>query len=247
MSGGRHPDPEDRIWESGSGQATKARSARAAERDVLARNAAARRRGGLAVRIGLGVVAATIVLFVVFLVSRGGTGSPSSPSADAFQVGNPGKGEAAPGFRLPAATGSSVDLSSYRGRTVLLYFQEGLGCEPCWKQLQDLNASKAQLEKLHISDVVTITSDPASLLAQKVADEHISTPVLSDPDLAVSRTYTANQYGMMGLTRDGHTFVVVGPDGNIRWRADYGGAPNYTMYVPMDQLLRVLGAGLGGS
>ena len=30
---------------------------------------------------------------------------------------------------------------------------------------------------------------------------------------------------MMGDMRDGHSFVLVGPDGVIRWRADYGGSP----------------------
>ena len=42
---------------------------------------------------------------------------------------------------------------------------------------------------------------------------------------------------MMDTSADGHTFILVGPDGHIRWRADYGGAPNYTMYVPVDRLL----------
>jgi hypothetical protein len=37
--------------------------------------------------------------------------------------------------------------------------------------------------------------------------------------------------------RDGHSFVLVGPDGVIRWRADYGGAPNYTMFLPTDRML----------
>jgi peroxiredoxin Q/BCP len=70
------------------------------------------------------------------------------------------------------------------------------------------------------------------------------TPVLSDPDLAVSRAYHANDYGMMGTRRDGHTFIVVGPDGRIQWRADYGGAPAYTMYVPVDVLVADLRRGL---
>jgi len=48
---------------------------------------------------------------------------------------------------------------------------------------------------------------------------------------------------MMGTGADGHTFILVGPDGTIRWRADYGGAPNYTMYVPPTQLLADLQAG----
>ena len=49
---------------------------------------------------------------------------------------------------------------------------------------------------------------------------------------------------MMGTSRDGHTFILVGPDGVIRWRADYGGPPNYTMYLPVDALLADIQQGL---
>ena len=64
--------------------------------------------------------------------------------------------------------------------------------------------------------------------------------MLSDPGLTVSRAYQANRYGMMGTSRDGHSFVLVGRDGVIRWRADYGGPPNYTMFVNDSALLAAL-------
>jgi peroxiredoxin Q/BCP len=47
---------------------------------------------------------------------------------------------------------------------------------------------------------------------------------------------------MMGTMRDGHSFVLVGPDGRIRWRADYGGAPKYTMFLPTEKMLADLTA-----
>jgi peroxiredoxin len=80
--------------------------------------------------------------------------------------------------------------------------------------------------------VLSITTDPANLIGQKVADEMLTTPVLSDPSMHVSHAYNANQHGMMGEMRDGHSFILVGADGRIRWRADYGGTPNYTMFLP---------------
>ncbi len=52
---------------------------------------------------------------------------------------------------------------------------------------------------------------------------------------------------MMGTSTYGHTFIVVGPDGTIRWRADYGGSPNYTMYVEPDALLADLSEGLASA
>lgn len=68
-------------------------------------------------------------------------------------------------------------------------------------------------------------------------DEGYSTPVLSDPDLAVTKAYDANSYGMMGDSKPGHTFILIGPDGTIRWRADYGGEPKYVMFLPTGQIL----------
>jgi peroxiredoxin Q/BCP len=186
-----------------------------------------------------------VALFGAFEITRGGAGGGADSSSAAYQSGQPGKGQPAPGFSLVSTAGATVDLAGFRGKRVLLYFQEGLGCQPCWDQIKDIDKGMEGFTALRISQVVTITSDPVNLLTQKVQDEGITTPVVSDPDLGVSRVYTANQYGMMGESRDGHTFVVVGPDGRIQWRADYGGAPNYTMYVPLDQLLAALRAGLG--
>jgi peroxiredoxin Q/BCP len=51
---------------------------------------------------------------------------------------------------------------------------------------------------------------------------------------------------MMGAGQDGHSFILVGPDGLIKWRADYGGAPKYTMYVPVSNLLADMRAGIKG-
>jgi peroxiredoxin Q/BCP len=135
-----------------------------------------------------------------------------------------------------------VQLADYRGRSVLLYFQEGLGCQPCWEQLRDLEARRPDLRAAGIDEILTVTTDPVDQLRQKAADEGLKTPVLSDPDLAVSRAYETNSYGMMGDSRNGHTFLLVAPDGTITWRADYGGAPKYTMFLPVDRVLADLKA-----
>ena len=90
---------------------------------------------------------------------------------------------------------------------------------------------------------MSITTDPANLIARKTRDMGLTTPVLSDPTNAVSKAYHANDYGMMGDSRDGHTFLLIDTQGLIVWRADYGGAPNYTMFVPVDQVLADLKSG----
>ncbi len=189
------------------------------------RRPTARRRGGLpiGVKVAGAVGLAVVVLLAIFLVANRGGGQREG-GRYAYQVGDP----------APA------------GQTTMLYFQEGLGCQPCWDQLTDIQANLDAYRALGITRVLSITTDPLDAIRQKVADERITIPVASDPDLAVSRAYQANQYGMMGTSRDGHSFIVVGPDGMIRWRADYGGAPDYTMYVPSSSLLADLRAGLAG-
>ncbi len=190
---------------------------------------------------------ALITLLAIFLVTnRGGDAQHGTGGRYAYQVGDPGPGATAPSIKLPTTDGGTFDLAAPAGQTTLLYFQEGLGCQPCWDQLTDIQANLDSYKALDITRVLSITTDPLDAIRQKVTDQRITIPVAADPDLAVSRAYHANQYGMMGQSRDGHSFILVGPDGRIRWRADYGGAPNYTMYVPSPSLLADLRAGLTG-
>jgi len=199
------------------------------------------------------VVFAVLVLFGVYhTASRtaGGAGG-GAPATDRYSVGTPGVGATAPDFALPNATAptgpggqpATVHLSDYRGKTVLLYFHEGLGCQPCWNQIRDLQNTPSTLTSLGVDQLLTITSGPVDLIEQKMRDDRLTVPALVDTNLAVSKQYQANQYGMMGNDRDGHSFVLVGPDGRIQWRADYGGAPNYTMYIAPEQLAADLRAG----
>src|SRR6266542_3081954 len=164
----------------------------------------------------------------------------------AYQIGDPGPGATAPPIELEATDGKVFDLAAPPGQTTLLYFQEGLGCQPCWDQLTDIQANLDKYKALGITRVLSITTDPLDAIRQKVTDQHITIPVAADPDLTVSRAYHANQYGMMGQSRDGHSFILVGPRRPDPLRADYGGAPNYTMYVPSPSLLADLRAGLAG-
>jgi peroxiredoxin Q/BCP len=181
------------------------------------------------------------VLYLIYQGSPTRQGATPGAGGDAsgyrHVAGQPAAGATAPGFTLSSGTGNQVSLADFRGRNVLLYFQEGLSCQPCWDQIKDLENSQAALKAAGVDAVVSITTDPAALIGRKAADEGLTTPVLSDPDLQVSRAYNANKYGMMGEMRDGHSFVLVGPNGIIRWRADYGGAPDYTMMLPTQKML----------
>ena len=212
-------------------------------RSAAAPTRAVRRRRQRKVWTWVGVGAAVLaVLLGVFMA--GGEGGGNDNERYVYAVGNPGPGEPAPELRLPATDGSTFDLASLRGKRVLLYFQEGIMCQPCWDQLVDIESRWDDFEAAGIDTIASITSDDLGPLRQKVALEKLSTPLLSDPGVEVSKTWEANLYGMMGTSMNGHSLIVVGPDGTIEWRADYGGEPNYTMYVPVDRLLADLREGL---
>jgi peroxiredoxin len=211
-----------------------------AQRDKRdARSLASRRPGWFGWLTGLLIAGIVLVgLYGVFATANPAQNAASgATSQSAYDVGTPGIGEIAPGFTLADSSGGEVSLADYSGESVLLFFQEGLACQACWSQITDLESDAAKLKDAGIDAVVSITHDPAQQSARKTTDMGLTTPVLSDPGLAASKKYRTNEYGMMGTSTNGHSFILVGPDGTITWRADYGGAPKYTMYVPVDQLL----------
>ncbi len=188
-------------------------------------------------------------LYGLTAIGKGGGGNSASGGGKyQYAVGSPGPGAAAPALKLPSTAGGTFDLASYRGKAqVLLYFQEGLTCQPCWDQMQAIQKDIAKFHALGIGPIVSITTDPLDQIKQKVKDEGLTIPVLSD----VGATYSSpsawgtNQYQMQMMgDRNGHSFILVGKNGRIRWRADYGGAPNYTMFVPDDRLLADLRQGM---
>lgn len=211
--------------------------------------AVAKARGGRrgprrATIIGVALVAvfAVVVLYLTYHGSQDIPATTASASGYKHVEGQPGPGATAPDFTLTSNSGGQVRLADFRGKSVLLYFQEGLSCQPCWDQIKDLEQNQAALQTAGVDAIVSITTDPANLIGRKVADEKLTTPVLSDPTLEVSHAYDANAYGMMGNMRDGHSFILVDPSGTIRWRADYGGAPDYTMFLPTEKMLADMNA-----
>src|SRR5262245_29526962 len=149
-----------------SGPKSTRRSAAPRQRStgvVAAAASASRRRGpwiSVAMTVVIGVVA-VMVLYLVF-VSSPGTTQSSRGSGYAHVSGKPGAGSPAPAFTLPSSQGQQVRLADYRGRSVLLYFQEGLSCQPCWDQIGDLEHHQSALATAGIDAVVSITTDPVN-------------------------------------------------------------------------------------
>ncbi|HLF04580.1 MAG TPA: redoxin domain-containing protein [Dehalococcoidia bacterium] len=101
-------------------------------------------------------------------------------------------------------------------------------------QVVDLEGS-SQFQSLGVT-VVSIAIDPVDQLAQAVRSWRVSAPHLSDAGGRVSLGYGVQQWAMPN-GEPGHTFVLVGQDGKVRWVRDYGAPVNGgLMYVPVDQL-----------
>lgn len=150
-------------------------------------------------------------------------------------------GSSAPDFSLPAVDGTTVKLSEQRAKgNVLLYFQEGIMCPPCWQQMRDLKRDADKLAALNVS-LATITVDPLDDLKANVSREQVQgMTLLADSDLKVSTVYQALYTGMMGGHAPGHSFVLIGRDGTILWRRDFR-----EMYVPDSTILDPVAKALG--
>lgn len=155
-------------------------------------------------------------------------------------------GQYAPQFELTSVVnGSTFSLASFVNRTdVLLFFNEGLSCAPCLQQMVDIERNYSVFAQMGLT-VVSITTDSPSGLGTWAHNNQITRMmVLSDSSLRVD-----DQYGTIGASvgsmhggAAGHTFILVGKDGKILWREDYGTS---TMYVPMNQLIAAVKSAIG--
>ena len=132
-------------------------------------------------------------------------------------------GDEAPDFTLPDADGKPVTLSALRGQRVIVYFYPAAMTPGCTKEACDFSESLPDLGKAGLT-VLGISPDAPAKLARFRDKEHITFPLLSDPEREVIAAYGAYgekmNYGKktMGVIRS--TFVV-GADGKVE-KAYYG-------------------------
>lgn len=205
-----------------SGTRRARREGRAQRRE--ARRQGKRRRNRLTV-VTLALVA---VLAVGGLIYAGVSGRRQSAS---FAVD---VGDRAPDFSLrDANSGREISLQQLiQPNRTLLFFFEGIMCQPCWDQLRDFERVYEEFRKLGI-EVVGVPVDPLPALSRKGQLEGIGLPVLADERARVSRMYDTLAFGSMHPgQRPGHTFILVDRDGIVRWRRDFR-----EMYVPVQAVL----------
>jgi peroxiredoxin len=135
----------------------------------------------------------------------------------------------APDFTLTDTTGAEVSLAGFRGRPVVLYFNEGAGCGSCLVQMNAIEQEKADFEAAGIT-VLPIVMNTRDQITNDMRTYGTKTPFLLD-DGTVSRAYGTLGNGMhAGLP--GHSFVLVDGDGEQRWKGEFP-----SMWLAPDQLL----------
>ncbi|MCW2623079.1 MAG: peroxiredoxin [Frankiales bacterium] len=120
-------------------------------------------------------------------------------------------GDTAPTFTLPDADGKDVSLSDFAGRKVVVYFYPAASTPGCTTQACDFEASIREFEGAGFA-VVGISPDKPAKLAKFRDAEHLTFPLLSDPDKTVLTAYGAyGEKSLYGKTVTGvlrSTFVV---------------------------------------
>ena len=126
-------------------------------------------------------------------------------------------GEVAPDFTLVDDSGASVRLADFRGRRVVLYVYPAAMTPGCTTQACDFRDS---LDALHAAgiEVLGLSPDKPEKLAKFRARDHLTFPLLSDPDKTTLTAYGAwGEKQLYGKTVTGvirSTFVIAA-DGTL--------------------------------
>lgn len=141
----------------------------------------------------------------------------------------------APNFTLPASDGSTVSLAALRGQPVVLYFNEGAGCDSCIVQMAEIEKEPGFAEAgIKVLPIVMNSAEQINAERDRFG---IDAPFLLD-DGSVSEAYGTLGTGMHeGLP--GHGFVLIDADGVQRWYGNYPSmwlAPKALLQMVKDRL-----------
>lgn len=131
-------------------------------------------------------------------------------------------GKTAPDFTLEGYDGKKITLSEYKGKNVILFFNEGLMCYPaCWNQISAFGKD-TQLQSKAV--VLNITADPKNNWKQAIdkMPELAAATVLFDSNRQISQ-----KYGVLTLPSSmhkgqfpGHSYVIINKEGIVKFVRD---------------------------
>ena len=132
-------------------------------------------------------------------------------------------GDTAPDFTTTLQDGSTVSLSDYRGKYLVLYFYPKDDTPGCTKEACAFRDMKAEFDKRNVA-VLGVSKDTEAKHQKFIDKYELNFPLAADTDGTLMELYGAwgekNMYGktFMGVKR--MTFVI-DPDGKIKkmWKA----------------------------
>jgi peroxiredoxin len=133
---------------------------------------------------------------------------------------NPGPplelGREAPGFRLPTLGGGEAELSSWRGRVVVLNFW-ATWCPPCVAEMPSLERLHRALGPEGLA-VVTVSTDEDEEAVEAFVRRHgLTLPVLLDPAGRVAaQAYRVSSYPQ-SFVLDRHGVLLGHYEGPVEW------------------------------
>lgn len=170
-------------------------------------------------------VCAVVIVGVVIGISKrdGGKAANADGQASAKIDFADAVGKEAPDFTLDNVDGQAVHLRDLRGKTVVLFFNEGSMCYPaCWNQVKELSAD-GRLNSADVASysIVTETADSWKQIMRK-RPEYQTSALLFDTNRKVSGLYDvlALTSSMHKGAYPGHTYVVIDKGGIIRYVLD---------------------------
>ena len=105
-------------------------------------------------------------------------------------------GDKAPAITLPDHNGETFSLSSLKGKKTIVYFYPAASTPGCTKEACDFNDNLNPLKAAGYT-VLGISPDPVAKLKKFQVAQDLNFPLLSDPDLAVHKSFGA--YGTKSL------------------------------------------------
>ena len=201
-----------------SGTAVRRQAERQAQLDQMRHDQqSAQHRRALAVRLASFAAVLILVGLVVagLLSARPETSSEATPSTP---------------FTLPMSDGSTVSLSDYAGTPVILYFNEGAGCDSCLLQMAEIEKEPGFADAgIAVLPIVMNNAEQINADRERLG---VQAPFALD-DGTVSEAYGTLGKGMhAGLP--GHGFILIDADGVQRW---YGNYPS--MWLDPAELLEI--------
>ncbi len=150
-------------------------------------------------------VAAVVVLVVAGFAVQHGFAADNAPMPEA--------GQAAPTFTLPNQEGTPVDLASYRGKWVVLYFYPKDMTSGCTIEAHNFQRDLDKYKALN-AVILGVSLDSVDSHKQFCTKDSLTFTLLADPDKKVVEQYgSLGSFGPMTIAKR-NTFLI-DPDGKI--------------------------------